>query len=175
MNWLLKMITGNPLVLLWMALAVFGFGAASGGGAAWFVQGLRLTHAEQKFTKYKQTQVQLIQEAKDAADLQRDKASAAHERASRQLADAIEAGDVYRRCVAAGKCGRVQRNVSACTGTGVSTDSAVDGSGGSAVPAAGETAAEGGTCEGLAADAARVQLRLNQLQGEIEAQPGYSQ
>ena len=54
MNWLLKMITGNPLVLLWLALAVFGFGVASGGGAAWFVQGLRLTHAEQEFTKFRQ-------------------------------------------------------------------------------------------------------------------------
>lgn len=54
MNWLLKMISGNPLVSLWAALAVFGLGVASGGGAAWFVQGLRLTHAEQEFTKFRQ-------------------------------------------------------------------------------------------------------------------------
>lgn len=174
MNWLLKMITGNPLVLLWMALAVFGFGVASGGGAAWFVQGLRLTHAEQEFTQYKQTQVKLIQEAKDAADLQRDKASAAYASASRQLADSIEAGDVYRRCVAAGKCGRVQRNVPACTGIRLPTIGAVDGTGGNAIPVAGEPAAEEESCKGLAKDAAMVQLRLNQLQGEIEAQPGYS-
>lgn len=62
MTWLLGKITSNPMVLLWIALAACAFGAASGGSAAWWVQGLRITAAqqetkavEQEFTSFKQS------------------------------------------------------------------------------------------------------------------------
>jgi len=42
MVWLLKLVTGNPLVLLWIVGGAFVAGLASGGGAAWKVQGWRL-------------------------------------------------------------------------------------------------------------------------------------
>lgn len=39
---LLKLFTANPLAMLWVGLAVFAAGAASGGSAAWTVNGWRL-------------------------------------------------------------------------------------------------------------------------------------
>lgn len=52
MNLLLGMatrITGNPMLLLWIALGAFAAGAVSGGGAAWTVQGWRLDAVRAEF------------------------------------------------------------------------------------------------------------------------------
>lgn len=54
MTWLLKMAASNPLVFWLIVAAIFAFGAASGGGAAWKIQGLRVTAAEQKTTSVQQ-------------------------------------------------------------------------------------------------------------------------
>ena len=42
MGFLLKIFTGNPLMMVWVALAVFAAGVASGGATAWKLQGWRL-------------------------------------------------------------------------------------------------------------------------------------
>jgi hypothetical protein len=49
MNRLVGMITGNPTLLLWLALGSFALGLASGAGGAWTVQGWRLDAAQAKF------------------------------------------------------------------------------------------------------------------------------
>ena len=54
MTWLLKLATSNPLALLAIVLAIFGFGAMTGGSAAWWIQGLKVTAAEQKTTRVQQ-------------------------------------------------------------------------------------------------------------------------
>lgn len=54
MSWLLKLAVSNPLALLAIVLAIFGFGAMAGGSAAWWIQGLKVTAAEQKTTRVQQ-------------------------------------------------------------------------------------------------------------------------
>ena len=54
MSWLLKLAVSNPWVLLAIVLAIFSFGAMTGGSAAWKIQGLRVTAAEQKTTSVQQ-------------------------------------------------------------------------------------------------------------------------
>ena len=54
MSWLLKLAVNNPWVLLAIVLAIFGFGAMAGGSAAWWIQGLKVTAAEQKTTRVQQ-------------------------------------------------------------------------------------------------------------------------
>jgi len=127
----------------WPYIAAFTLGGFMVGGAAWKVQGLRLTEARQDFTEYKQKQTQLAQEAKDAADKQRDQAREEYARAVKVLAADIEAGDVLRRCLAAGKCGRV-RDVPVCTGIRLPPTGGADEASPRTVPVAGEPAAEVG-------------------------------
>ena len=54
MTWLLKIAVSNPLVFWLIVAAIFAFGAVSGWGAAWKIQGLRVTAAEQKTTRVQQ-------------------------------------------------------------------------------------------------------------------------
>lgn len=49
MNRLVGLITGNPTLLLWLALGAFALGLASGAGGAWTVQGWRLDAVQAKF------------------------------------------------------------------------------------------------------------------------------
>lgn len=49
MNFLLGIVTRNPMVLIWIAVGAFVVGAASGGGTAWTVQGWRLDAVQAKF------------------------------------------------------------------------------------------------------------------------------
>jgi hypothetical protein len=145
--------------------AVLAFSA--GWGGAWHVQGLRLTAAEQRHTQYVQEQTRIRQEAIDAANLQRDKANQAYELASQQLADSIAAGDVYRRCVAAGKCG--VRKPASCPAPTVPPAIRPDEASADTVPSPREPA----TDETLAGECAVTTLMLNSLQRDIEAQRGY--
>lgn len=54
MTWLLKLAVSNPWALLAIVLAIFGFGAMTGGGVAWKIQGLRITAEQQKTTRVQQ-------------------------------------------------------------------------------------------------------------------------
>lgn len=160
----------NPLLLRLIPLAV---SAAAGFAIAWGIQGLRLTSAEQEFVDYKQEQVRLAQKRKDDADKQRNEAADRYSKVSKQLAESIEAGDVFKRCVAAGRCGLPRNPSGVCepttrrAGAGLSTPDSAHGSRADAVPPAGSDAAIN--------DCAVTTLQLNSLQTDIEAQPGYKE
>ena len=171
MSKLIGMITGNPLVMLWIVLGAFAAGAASGGSIAWWIQGLNVTAAEQDFTTYRQTQTAHIQAEKDRATLQREKAGQDYERVSNILNDEINRHVVLQRCVAAGRCG--VRNNPVPAGSGIRlpvTDSAHD-PGTDAISLIARAAEE----DSVVNDCAITTLMLNQLQTDIENQPGFSQ
>lgn len=150
---------------------VAGAGSLLGGVSAWQIQGVRIDNARNEFHAYKLDQEQLRLTAERDAAAQREKAAALYNTQAKELAHEIESGAVYRRCVAAGKCGRVP-NVSACaTGIRLPSVSGEHADGGGSVPVAGEPAEE---MIPVVGDCARVQLRLNRIQAEVEGQPGYA-
>ena len=174
MTWLISKIVGNPMVLLALLAAAFVAGATSGGSFAWWVQGVRLTAAEQNHTAYVQNLKAQEQENRDKADRKREVAAQQYADLERRLNDEIESGVVYRRCVAAGKCGaRVLKPTSCSASIRIQTVSGVDEAGANAIPAGREPAAEG--ADDVVSDCAVTTLRLNRLQAEIEGQDGYWQ
>lgn len=162
----------------WPQIALGLAGAAVGFSLAWSLQGLRLDDAktdlvemQQQFESYKQHIRQQEIEAAERANAAREQASADYRRLRDDLEKQIAAGDAYRRCVAAGKCGAWVRDVQAgrvCPSVGISPAGGVDGPGTDPVPAAGEPAAPG-----VVADCAYTTLQLNRLQADIADQPGY--
>lgn len=88
MNRLVGLITGNPTLLLWLALGSFALGLASGAGGAWTVQGWRLDTVQAKFDGFVAT-VKAEGEAAEklakaaAAEDKRNKESSDHEYESR--------------------------------------------------------------------------------------------
>lgn len=162
----------NPLLLA--KAAPYALAAMIAFGLAWGIQSLRLTHAQQELTDFKQEQTRILQEHENAADLQRNKASEKYAQQSADLEGAIRDRDVLNRCIAAGKCGRVQHSTACSAGIRLPATSRVNETGGTSVPSTGEPSAEN-SCEELANMAARVQLEMNNLQVDIESQPGYDQ
>lgn len=55
MKRLVEMVVGNPAALLWLLLAAFVAGLASGAGPAWYVQGLRLDALQSAFDGFVST------------------------------------------------------------------------------------------------------------------------
>lgn len=157
----------NPLLL---KAAPYALAAALAFGLAWWIQGLRITAAEQEFTSYKQKQAQIIQEAKDEADKQRLAEGKKYDDMAKGLADEIAKGEVFKRCVAAGKCGRVS-NVPFGSGIRIPAARSAHDLSADAIPLAGESAEEGAQ---VVNDCAVTTLMLNQLQTGVEAQPGYA-
>lgn len=150
--------------------------AAIGGKIAWTVQGVRIDTAKAEtaeavadFEHYKAEQIRLKNEADSVAEKQRADASLAYANLKGELKDEIAKGEVYRRCVAAGKCGAVRVPVqSGCSaGIRVPSPDRFDGTGENAVPLAGEPTAE------VVNDCAVTTLMLNRLQAAIEGQAGY--
>lgn len=84
MNRLVTLITGNPTLLLWLALGSFALGLASGAGGAWTVQGLRLDAVKAEFdgfvttTKAQGEIAENLAKAKEA-EHKREKEIADHE------------------------------------------------------------------------------------------------
>ncbi|MFT3964123.1 hypothetical protein [Propionivibrio sp.] len=104
----------------WLSIALLVAGAAFGAWAAWSIQGVRLdearddlAEARQAFTRFKAALALQEEEEAQRADAARRRAADDHRRLSDELEKRIAAGDAYRRCVAAGKCGAVVRDVSA--------------------------------------------------------------
>ena len=162
----------NPLFL---RLIPYAISAAIGFAIAWGIQGLRVTGAEQEFVDYKQDQVRIVQEQKDAADKQRDEAAKRFSAERADLAKEVEAGDVWKRCVMAGRCS-VPRNPSGLRdttrreGRGLSSPGRLNATSTNELSATGESAAPG-----VVFDCAYTTLQLNHLQADIEAQPGYKE
>ena len=171
MTWLLSKIVANPTVLLALLVGSFLFGVSSGGSAAWWIQSLRVKDAEQEFTAYKQEQVTLEQKREDDADKQRVEAATQYAIARQELADAVAAGDVYRRCVEAGRCG-VPRNPSGVRDTTRREGAGLSSPGRLNATSTNELSASPGDAT-LANECAVTTLQLNHLQADIEAQPGY--
>ena len=65
-GWLLKLVTGNPVSLLWIGGGIFAAGLAIGGGGAWTVQGWRLAAAVAKHEAFV-AKVNAIGKAQEAA------------------------------------------------------------------------------------------------------------
>ena len=150
-----------------VAIAAFSLGF----GGAWKIQGLNVTAVEQEFTTYRQTQTSLIQAEKDRATLQREKAGKDYEKLSNILNDEINSHVVYQRCVAAGKCGVRVRTVSSCTGIHLPAATGTD----ETRPDAISLIARAAEADPVVNDCAVTTLMLNQIQMDIENQPGYSQ
>ena len=159
-------------------LIVLVIGLGLGWGGAWKIQSLRLNECQldqaalaQEFRDYKQEiKEQELQQA-ELANAQRITAAADYRRLNDELDKQIRDGEAYRRCVAAGKCGPVavcvQNDGSGGAALRVPPAGGVDGARADAIPAARNPAAE------VAGDCARTTLLLNQLQRDIENQPGY--
>ena len=170
------MVEINPLLLA--KAAPYAIAALIAFALAWGIQSLRLTSAklevkevQQEYTAFRQEQTRIFQEHRDAADKQRKESDLAYEAAKKQLADNIETGAVYRRCVLAVRCGPT--SVGVCkqptntTGIGISAPRKPDDPGQNELPLAGNDAAIN--------DCAVTTLQLNSLQADIEAQPGYKE
>jgi len=171
MTRLLALFAGNPLIFVGAVLAVFLFGATTGGTAAWKFQGVRITAAKQELVAYQQEQVRIFQEAQHAADIERKQASEQYAQASQDLARAVSDGDVYRRCVAAGKCGvRVLKQSTCAAGISLPAAERADEASTDTVFTGPEAAAE----DPVVNDCAVTTLMLNSLQADIESQPGYA-
>ena len=86
----------NPLFLRLIPVAI---SAAAGFAIAWWIQGLRVTSAEQEFTEYKQEQRKVYQDAVDAAQKktaaletkvkEAENAATEREKENKVLADAV--------------------------------------------------------------------------------------
>lgn len=177
MNWLIAKIVGNPTVLILLLLSAFVFGVSSGGSVAWWIQGMRITESKQAHTKYVQDLMQQAHQYREQADRLRERAATEYAQLQEKLNEEIDTHAVFRRCVAAGKCG-VRKPV-ACPQAGRippvggNNDSRAD-----AVPVAGVDAAQVVASSDEQGDpvineCAITTLRLNRLQAEIAAQPGY--
>ncbi len=153
--------------------APYAIAASVGFGAAWWVQGIRIDAAkndtaevQNAFLTYHNEQERLALE-KEREQIRRQETT---RKEWKEKLDALNNDhEVYRRCVAAGRCGGMRAMPAATCGDGVrlSATGGVDGSGGGAVPAAGEPAPQ------VVIDCAKVQLKLNALQSDIERQRGY--
>ncbi|MFZ4537164.1 hypothetical protein [Propionivibrio sp.] len=132
--------------------------------AAWGVQTARLSNAKLELANYRIEQQQIIQQQIDDANKRRTETANAYREKSQQLALSIKAGEVFKRCIAAGKCG-VQQQPRDCSGLRLSASISPDDSGPQPVPFTGNDAALN--------DCAVTTLQLNTLQTDIEQQDGY--
>lgn len=155
------------------AAAPYLIAAGVGFGGAWWLQGLRVTAVEQEFTQYRQDQVEAKQKADEAAEKRRTQQEKDYAVERQKLVTQIEAGDAYRRCVAAGKCG--VRVVSSCptSGNGISTPGLAYGTGTDPIPVTPGTTPTTGEGDPVIGECAATTLMLNQLQEAIESQPGF--
>jgi multidrug efflux pump subunit AcrA (membrane-fusion protein) len=149
-------------------LAVAAVAGGIGWSGAWKIQALRLTAAEQEFVQYKQAQLAASLEAERVAQKQREDAANDYEKQKSALAKQVAAGEVWRRCVAAGRCGRLP-DATACTGFRLPTPGELDGVRPDPIPLV------TGSAEAMpvVTDCAATTLMLNRLQADIAAQPNY--
>lgn len=141
--------------------------AAIAAWAAWQMQGVRITRAEQALVTLQQEQEQERIALQSAAAARQRRAETTYLEQLDALNKQVKDGDALRRCIAAGKCGVIVRNASSCAG-GVQAGPGADAAGADAIPAGTDATAE------VIGDCAKTTLQLNALQGAIEAQPGYS-
>lgn len=143
-----------------------------GFGIALKIQDYKITGLKQEHTEYIQEQTRLVQEEIRHANEQREKSAKDYESAKKDLASQVAAGDVYRRCVAAGKCGVLA--ISGSQNGSVPPAGRADGTSSDTVPTAGVGSSQiDDKNNTLASDCATTTLMLNHLQRNIEQQTGY--
>lgn len=152
----------SVLRLVWPYLLA----ASVGWGAAWHIQGLRITSAKQEFVAYKLQIADAETKRQQEADEQRAKSAVEYAHLSELLDNEINQGVVYRRCVDAGRCGVRKQSCPVQTVT-VQTASGANEASTDAIPSGQEPT------ETLVSECAETVLRLNQLQAAIEGQDGY--
>ncbi len=161
MNWLALLRAAAPVVIA----------ALLGAGAAWNFQGVRLDAARNGLAAYQNG----IREAVVAAREHEQTINKESSDAWKRNMEALRADqDAFKRCVAAGRCG-VRVVTASCPADAASPAGRTDGAGGGAIPVDPRDAAQDRETAigGLIEDCRKVQLRLNLLQENIEAQRGY--
>ena len=98
MKRLVGLITGNPTLLLWLALGSFALGLASGAGGAWTVQGWHLDAVQAKFDGFVATTEAEGEAAEKLAKAAADEDKRNKERVDREYQTTIAglAADVKR-------------------------------------------------------------------------------
>ena len=152
----------------WPYIVAFAIGFSMAWGIAWKIQGVRLDRAQNEFTDYKLEQQRIVQESIDLMNKKRQEVANAYEKDRSKLEADVASGEVFKRCVDAGKCGRV-RVVPTCS-PGISLP-ALGGSNANGPDAI--SAFTGTTEDPVIGDCAQTTLILNQLQKEVENQEGY--
>ena len=161
-----------PWYFKMLIIAMFGF------AAAWWIQGVRITRAEQALTDYKQSIKAQELEHAATANAQREFAEQQFKEEKNELNKQIKAGEAYRRCVAVGKCGaRVSgvRDSGSCSSSiSLPSSDGVNGASPNAIPTfSGATENESESPNAVVNECAVTTLMLNSLQHSIENQHGY--
>ena len=150
----------------WLIAAALGLGFG--------VQTHRLDNAKLEFSDYKVAQQKEVQRQITVADKQREESANEYQEVKKQLEASIKTGEVFKRCVAAGKCGVRYVTVPPRTVKSLSPASRANAASADSVPVAGEPAAEVADVGDVVTDCARTTLQLNMLQADIEKQEGFS-
>lgn len=85
MRFLLGLVTKNPMVLIWIALGAFAFGAVTAGGMAWKIQGWRLDKVKAEYASFVAQTKTLGDAAKAAAKATEE----SHARTTKEIKNAI--------------------------------------------------------------------------------------
>lgn len=161
--------------MTWLTIARFAVPyalcIALGFGMAWKIQGVRVealksdVKAEaQKLTDYKLSQEAAKIAAEKEAEKRRKETADEYQSKLDKLAQDHE---IFRRCVAAGKCGAVRVPILPHgANSGISPPQRPDADRPGSIPVAGSIAEEAEVLR----DCARTTLQLNQLQEDIEKQ-----
>lgn len=154
----------------WALIAAILTAFSVGWAGAWHLRSLAVVEIEQEFKSYQQhIKAQEIQAA-ERAEAARMKSAEDYRRAKDELAKEIEAREVYKRCVDAGKCGRVRVEYRDC-GASLRVPPGGIVNAASANP----VSSPGGPAEEMSVvnECAVTTLQLNKLQEAIERQDGY--
>ena len=163
------------LRVIWPYLLCFCIGSAGGFNVAWYIQGLRVTSTQQEFSVYKTKQAETLAKQEAISKAQQDKDGYEYEELKAVLQKEQNSNSVWKRCIAAGKCGTLTGVLPrSCSTEGtIQTTAVSDGPVSDSVPIVGGTTEKESEAPPLINECAITTLMLNQLQKSIESQEGY--
>ena len=137
--------------------------ASISASVVWWVQSLNVRSCRLEFSEYRTEQSRLISEANEKQRIRQEETSKTYQS---QLSKLEKDHEIYKRCVAAGKCGAVWvPNLSSCgSGIKVQATDGTDATSANAVPPA------TGVAEEALRDCATTTFMLNRLQDDIASQ-----
>lgn len=164
----------NPYLVVLRSALPYILAAAAGFVPAWWLQGLRIDSLKSEHASYVAAQEKAVTDAKQAAQKAKDQADHDYQVSQAELAKEVERGEVFRRCVAAGKCGAVVRMQSCSSQAGTVPPARItDEASPNSVPAQPGRAEGKSEAPAVVNECAETTLTLNRLQALIEGQPGY--